>query len=166
MSDNTPEESVESAIHALKELRLNQARELMVLLHDHRRQESRLIQRLESAQFRETYHDAMESDSVSYSSVEDITPPTAVATPDTVIPVATRIPNTHRAYDVNDFELEIGDNVEVLTAGRNNEAGDSAKVIEIHDTKQNWIRISIYGTEVETYRIGTNLQKIHHYPSD
>lgn len=146
MSNDAPDESVESAIHSLKELRLNQARELMVLLHNHCQQESWLIQRLESANFCKTYHDAMDSDSVSYSSVEEVTPPVVVAMPDVAILVVTHIPNTHRAHDVNDFELEIGNNVIVMTAGCNNEAGDSAKVIDIHETKHNWIQVSIHDT--------------------
>ena len=94
---------------------------------------------LSSTAFHDTYHDAMDLSSINSSSVEEVPPPPPIA-PVTLIdsiPVATCIPNCHQAFDVNDFDLNIGDNMVISSAGHNNAAGDPACIVEIHTTKQN-----------------------------
>ena len=159
------DDSLQSLVEELTRLRLTQAAELSFLIQKHRRQETQLLDRMAAHTTSETYYDTMDSstDHSSSSSVIEVMAPVPV-TPEIVIPVATRVAPKPRAYDENNDPLEIGDNVVVLQAGRNNEAGDSAKVIAIHPTKHNWLKISILGTPVTTHRLGTNLQKIHHFP--
>ena len=152
---------IDSILTELKTLRLQQAQELHVLLHNHRQQENRLMLRLENATLQRQYHDAVESSSFTDSSIEEVPPPVPV-TPVETIPVATRIATSATAYDTNNENLHVGDDVEVLNAGTHNDVGDHARIVHIHDKRHNWIRISMYGTEVETHRVGTNLRLLYH----
>ena len=160
MSNSHADGDIDAILRELKTLRLRQAQELTVLLHNHRQQESRVMLRLDSAVLQRTYHDAVDSTSIDDSSIEDVTP--AAVTPVTMIPVATRVSSTRRAYDNTNQDLHVGDDVIILNAGSNNDAGDSARIVGIHETRHNWIRVSIYGTEIETYRNGDNLRLTYH----
>ena len=52
-------------------------------------------------------------------------------------PVPTLITTSWRSYDTNGFDLHVRDNVVVNVPSSNNKAGDLARVLNVHKTKEN-----------------------------
>ena len=79
MSTPTSNDNIELLVTQLKTLRLQQAQELHVLLHNCQQQETRLMLRLEHASINRQYHNAATSSAYDDSLIEEVSqPPTTV----------------------------------------------------------------------------------------